>query len=68
MDPPGKAFPPVVGTCFFLETQDAHNILVTNRLLPDPRSKLGADTAYRLAERDAVLESVMELIVTESRS
>jgi hypothetical protein len=44
VDPLGNAFPPVLGTGFFLETADGHNILVTNRHNLDPRSKLGSDT------------------------
>ena len=39
----------ILRTGFFLETQDARDILVTNRRNLDPRSKLGSDTAYRLA-------------------
>jgi hypothetical protein len=58
VDPLGNAFPPVVGTGFFLETQDAHNILVTNRHILDPRSKLGTDTAYRLARVEVELRAV----------
>lgn len=31
LDPLGNAFSPVVGIGFFSETQDKHNVLVTNR-------------------------------------
>lgn len=58
VDPIGNAFPPVVGTGFFLETLDAHNILVTNRHNLDPRSKLGNDTAYRLGRVEVELRAV----------
>src|SRR5215468_2570551 len=49
---------PALGTGFFLETQDAHNILVTNRHNLDPRGKLGADTAYRLGRLEVELRAV----------
>jgi hypothetical protein len=58
-DPLGNAFPPVVGTGFFRETHDGHNILVTNRHILDPRSKLGSDTAYRLARVEVELRAVV---------
>jgi hypothetical protein len=53
-----RRFPPFVGTGFFLETQDGHNILVTNRHNLVPRGKLGSDTAYRLGRVEVELRAV----------
>jgi hypothetical protein len=54
----GNAFPPVLGTGFFLETADAHTVLVTNRHNIDPRMSFGVDTAYRLTRLEVELRAV----------
>jgi hypothetical protein len=54
----GNLFPPVVGTGFFLRTYDKRTVLVTNRHNLDPRLKLGAGTAYRLARLEVELRAV----------
>lgn len=48
----------MLGTGFFLETKDAHHVLVTNRHNLDPRVTLGADTTYRLGRLEVELRTV----------
>jgi hypothetical protein len=57
-DPIGNERNPV-GTAFFLETQDGHNVLVTNRHNLDPRLKFGADTNFRLARLEVELRAIV---------
>jgi hypothetical protein len=54
----GNAFPPVLGTGFFLETAEARTVLVTNRHNIDPRMSLGAETGYRLTRLEVELRAV----------